>query len=61
MEQVLKSLKQALGRAAEDAKAADWKQVFFRALTLKGAGSLQGLKVGKVTDLEGAPGYKLVP
>ena len=43
-----------------DMKNADYKKTFFRALTLKGTGSLQGLSIGKVTDLEGAPGYKLV-
>ena len=41
-------------------KTADYKKTFYRALTLKGSGSLQGLSIGKVTDLEGAPGYKLV-
>ncbi len=41
-------------------KPADYKNTFYRALTLKGSGSLQGLSIGKVTDLEGAPGYKLV-
>lgn len=41
-------------------KSADYKKTFYRALTLKGSGSLQGLSIGKVTDLEGAPGYKLV-
>lgn len=43
-----------------DMKNADYKKTFYRALTLKGSGSLQGLSIGKVTDLEGAPGYKLV-
>lgn len=43
-----------------DMKTADYKKTFYRALTLKGSGSLQGLSIGKVTDLEGAPGYKLV-
>lgn len=43
-----------------DMKSADYKKTFYRALTLKGSGSLQGLSIGKVTDLEGAPGYKLV-
>ena len=41
-------------------KTADYKKTFYRALTLKGTGSLQGLSIGKVTDLEGAEGYKLV-
>jgi len=44
----------------QDMKQADFKKSFFRALTLKGSASLQGLSIGKVSDLEGAPNYKLV-
>ena len=41
-------------------KKADFIKSLSRGLTLKGTASLEGLRVEKISDLEGAPNYKLV-
>ncbi|CAJ1387344.1 unnamed protein product [Effrenium voratum] len=43
-----------------DMQVKEAKATLFRALTLKGTSSLQGLKVNKVSEVEGLPNYKLV-